>query len=343
MRKGDLQLGFPATQYPNTKAAIEALAGVPEGSTAYATDNPTAPFGTYDGATWEWTPAPVNPSAVDNLVSFADIVGGQADSGIAGADVANAISASHAAVTLDADADTLLSLTGQELGLDTQAANTVLAGPATGADAVPTFRALVAADYQAVLPSTRLDDFDYDELIKYLSPIHAKNLNVEFAAGTYAHGVTAVANAYIGGVYSPTQNRIYLVPFAQSNQTNWHYIDCATGTVVAYAHGVTAVVNAYQGGVYSPTQNRIYLVPFAQANQTNWHYIDCATGTVVAYAHGVTAVANAYFGGVYSPTQNRIYLVPLAQSNQTNWHYVQEFSQAEISPSLMASALFNKF
>jgi len=29
--------------------------------------------------------APVNPSAVGNLVSFADIVGGQADSGIAGA------------------------------------------------------------------------------------------------------------------------------------------------------------------------------------------------------------------------------------------------------------------
>ena len=52
----------------------------------------------------------------------------------------------HAAVTLDADADTLLSLTGQELGLDTQAANTFFRGPTSGAAAVPTFGALVADD-----------------------------------------------------------------------------------------------------------------------------------------------------------------------------------------------------
>jgi 3-hydroxy-3-methylglutaryl CoA synthase len=75
-------------------------------------------------------------------------------------------------------------------------------------------------------------------------------------------------------VYSPTQNRIYLAPYGQGNQTNWHYIDCSTGSVIAYAHGVTAVSNAYNGGVYSPTQNRIYLAPYGQGNQTNWHYID---------------------------------------------------------------------
>ena len=57
---------------------------------------------------------------------------------------------SHNPVTLDTDADTLLKLTNQELGLDTQTANRVFAGPATGAAAVPTFRALVAAD----LPGT---------------------------------------------------------------------------------------------------------------------------------------------------------------------------------------------
>ena len=55
----------------------------------------------------------------------------------------------HAAVTLDANADTLLSLSTQQLGLDTQVANRVLAGPAAGVGAVPTFRALVAADLPA--------------------------------------------------------------------------------------------------------------------------------------------------------------------------------------------------
>ena len=56
----------------------------------------------------------------------------------------------HAAATLDANADALLSLSGQQVGLDTQAANTVLAGPAAAPDAVPTFRAMVAADLPAI-------------------------------------------------------------------------------------------------------------------------------------------------------------------------------------------------
>ena len=61
---------------------------------------------------------------------------------------------SHAVVTLAADADAILSLSTQEIGLDTQDANTVLAGPTTGEAADPDFRALVAAD----LPAISLDD-----------------------------------------------------------------------------------------------------------------------------------------------------------------------------------------
>lgn len=47
---------------------------------------------------------------------------------------------------LDADTGALFGFTGNELTLDTQAANLVWAGPASGADAKPTFRALVAED-----------------------------------------------------------------------------------------------------------------------------------------------------------------------------------------------------
>jgi hypothetical protein len=61
-----------------------------------------------------------------------------------------ATGAQHAAVTLDADADTLLSLNTQALGLDTQTANYGLWGPTSGATpAVPTFRAMVTADVPA--------------------------------------------------------------------------------------------------------------------------------------------------------------------------------------------------
>ena len=131
------------------------------------------------------------------------------------------------------------------------------------------------------------------------------------------------------------------MPRFQAAQTNWHFIDCATGSVVAYAHGVTAVSGAYAGGVYSPTQNRIYLVPSTQAAQTNWHYIDCNTGSVVAYAHGVTAVVGAYAGGVYSPTQNRIYLVPSTQAAQTKWHFIASTAQASLAPHYFGSTILS--
>jgi hypothetical protein len=74
----------------------------------------------------------------------ADLLDGQHASEFAPA------ASAHNPVTLNADADTILALSTQQIGLDTQTANCVLAGPTTGAAAVPTFRALVAADIPAL-------------------------------------------------------------------------------------------------------------------------------------------------------------------------------------------------
>lgn len=57
----------------------------------------------------------------------------------------------HDPVTLAADAEVLLGLTGQQLTLDTQNPNIVLAGPAAAPAADPTFRALVDADIPAAI------------------------------------------------------------------------------------------------------------------------------------------------------------------------------------------------
>ena len=103
MQKGDKDL-TPHVLYANTKAAIEALAGVLVGSTAYATDYPTAPFGTYTGASWEWQPV--------------------------AADVASAVSLKHAAATIGATANGL-SIAGQEISL--AAATAATPGAATAA------------------------------------------------------------------------------------------------------------------------------------------------------------------------------------------------------------------
>lgn len=80
-------------------------------------------------------------SAVDgNLVVFDTTTGKK---------IKDAGSAPHAAVTLDANAGAILGLTGQQVTLDNQNANLILAGPGTGSAAAPTFRALVQADLPA--------------------------------------------------------------------------------------------------------------------------------------------------------------------------------------------------
>ena len=65
------------------------------------------------------------------------------------------------AVSLDSNADSLLSLATQQLGLDPQQSNRVFAGPASGSAAIPTFRALTAADLPSDISGashTRLHD-----------------------------------------------------------------------------------------------------------------------------------------------------------------------------------------
>ena len=199
--------------------------------------------------------------------------------------------------------------------------------------------------YQArprvAVPSYSRSNYSQSEMTNYLQTLTEQGSNFS-SVNSYTNGATITTDAYFGGVYSPTQNRIYFVPNNQAATANvsWHYIDCNTGTVVAYANpgnttpGTTAATAAYSGGVYSPTQNRIYFVPREQANTTFtlWHYIDCNVDSgatmVGTYASpGVGTVSGAYIGGVYSPTQNRIYFVPFAQGlpnsgTTTNWQYI---------------------
>jgi hypothetical protein len=146
-----------------------------------------------------------------------------------------------------------------------------------------------------------------NELNRYLSNLLYLSTKT-FKVVPFTHGATALSGAYRGAVYSPTQNRIYFIPFAQGANATWHYVNCDTGAIVGYAHSAGVLSSsAYRGGVYSPLQNRIYMVPLGVTNNANWHYINCDTGAVVAYANlmGLSGVAG-YSGGCYSPTQNRI-------------------------------------
>ena len=120
--------------------------------------------------------------------------------------------------------------------------------------------------------------------------------------------IDIAANGYQGGVYSPHQDRIYLIPHAQATYRYWHLIDCESGRLMAYEHGsTTSVVQAYFGGVYMPHTDRIYMVPFRQARREFWHYIDCRSGRVVEYRHGLRHV-NECVNGL--SVGERVYFVP---------------------------------
>lgn len=85
----------------------------------------------------------------------------------------------HDAVTLGASVQALLSISGQVVSLDSQAANLHLMGPTSGADAVPTFRALVDADLGTALGPT----FDH---LHIASTTVVTNLNADMVDGLHA-------------------------------------------------------------------------------------------------------------------------------------------------------------
>jgi hypothetical protein len=103
--------------------------------------------------------------------------------------------------------------------LATQAANQVFAGPGTGADAAPTFRALVAGDIPA-LTAAKISDFDtqvrtsrLDQLAQATQPVTFGN-NVTVTGDLTVNGTTTTINSttvtiddknfVLGDVASPT-------------------------------------------------------------------------------------------------------------------------------------------
>jgi hypothetical protein len=171
-----------------------------------------------------------------------------------------------------------------------------------------------------------------------LSVLQNRNVNADLVAIprdlTVGEGFGADTSLcfrpYAGGVYSPAQNRVYLIPYGPGpgggDTTHWHYFNCQTNQLVAYVPvSDVSVAKACYGGAYSPVQNRIYFAPYGESNATNWHYIDCNNDISVTYSNGtgVTPVQYGYQGAVYSAVLNRIYFIPYNQIDPTaGWHYV---------------------
>lgn len=142
----------------------------------------------------------------------------------------------HPAATLDANADALLSLSTQELGLDTQSANRVFAGPSSGAAAEPCFRSLVHADMPTVIsaflarPSADISNITGDGTAYQVvlpSEIFDRGGDYDTSTGLFTAPKTGIyplfGSLYVGGIISShtsmliaivTSNRVYGVVYA---------------------------------------------------------------------------------------------------------------------------------
>lgn len=157
-RKADISATGDATNFPaGTKNTFRKIsgAGVLGGGLTVAVGDiilchTASAAGTYAAVGANWTHIPNGSNvAVSDVAYNATTWDNNTDAPTKNAirdQIETMLSADHDEVTLAASAAVLLGVTGQELSLDTQTANTVLAGPTSGAAAAPTFRAIVSGD-----------------------------------------------------------------------------------------------------------------------------------------------------------------------------------------------------
>lgn len=173
--------------------------------------------------------------------------------------------------------------------------------------------------FNSAVPTYEFEEFFLSKLVYYLNTIRYNT--TEQSVLSYNTGLSLAANAYYGSIYQPLNNRIYLIPYGQSDEADWHYID-SNGAVQSYAAGLTGN-NNYAGGIYQPYTNRVYMAPYNKATETKWNYIDCSTNTVVEYETPGLPIpfSDFYTGAAYSPELQRIYLAPY-NINRQYWNYI---------------------
>jgi hypothetical protein len=157
--------------------------------------------------------------------------------------------APHDAVTLDADAAAVLDLNVQEIGLDVQNANKVFAGPATGADNEPTFRALVAADIGSGAPDGT--KFLRDDLSWQAAGGGSETdlVKLTFAVGTTTSGQDT--NRTTGGAYTNMGCWVWVLRPIKLSQVLWDIKNAATYTLTIKTPDSSATLWTFDAVVVS--------------------------------------------------------------------------------------------
>jgi len=203
-------------------------------------------------------------------------------------------------VTLSTDANSnLLSLSTQEIGLDTQTANYLFAGPTTGAATAPAFRAMVAAD----IPNDLIDSQHYA----------AGSIDHEHLAADVINGATAEAS-----IAADDEILIYdTSATALRKMTRSNFVSglAGSGDVVGPASSTDNAIARYDGTTGKIIQSSGVILDDDDAITAN-EFIGGLRGAVQFKARNESGVSinkgdAVYISGVSGSTQ----LVAKAQAN----------------------------
>lgn len=188
----------------------------------------------------------------------------------------------HAGVTLDVNADTIMSLTAQVLGLDTQAANLGLFGPAAGPAAVPAFRAMAAADVatHSHTAAGQGGDYAWADITGFAIPSNTVKLAaVEGAATTVLRSDATLA---LDQSIAPTWTGAHIFKKTADSVTGWQVQD-QDGNVIL---NVDSVNNRVGIGTSAP----MYKLEVVTTDAVTASY------AVVRFVHSSTDVPTTNFG-----------------------------------------------
>lgn len=221
----------------------------------------------------------------------------------------------HAAVSLAASADTLLGISTQELSLDTQIANRIFAGPVSGGDAAPTFRAMVAADLGTGLTPTFAG-------LNLTGNIKFSSLD-RMISGAYV-GQTAWATGTIGSLNMVGMqfNRLgggssrYTLSSSNVSGNLDNLFDGGVDAPVTIAQGATGVItvnfNPYIGWTADTNNGYTYSDGLIVIN---FYYTSLASNILIEFYRPVAGVDTWTTAATISGNTKNPLVIPLPQVN----------------------------
>ena len=240
-------------------------------------------------------------------------------------------------VTLTSGLGNIISISTQLLGLQTQTANTVLAGPVSGGAAAPTFRALGDGDIPLVLASgsARTWRYNEDDPQAGFEFIH-KSLSTFGSTGTIV-GLFALAVEDTSTGFTRTYN-INGATSASTASTDLR-LPSASGTLVSTAESPLSII---------PATGEISLgtVPIAKGGTNSTATptaggIAYGTGTAFAFSSAITADAVVKGNGASAPAASTTLFAgatPKAVSSVDVWMSAVADAQLSIGNTWSADA-----